>query len=37
MSFGFSVGDFIVAIKLANKIRKVFVNAPNEFKDISNE
>ncbi|CZR68455.1 related to 2-5A-dependent ribonuclease [Phialocephala subalpina] len=29
MSFGFSVGDFIAAIELANKIRKEFVDAPN--------
>jgi hypothetical protein len=32
MSFGFSVGDFIVAIELANRIRKDFVDAPSQFK-----
>lgn len=37
MSFGFSVGDFITAIELANKIQKEFVNAPSQFKDISDE
>jgi hypothetical protein len=37
MSFGFSIGDFMAAIELANKIRKEFVDAPSQFKDISNE
>ncbi|KAH6705255.1 ankyrin repeat-containing domain protein [Leptodontidium sp. MPI-SDFR-AT-0119] len=37
MSFGFSVGDFIAAIELANRIRKEFVDAPSQFKDISDE
>jgi hypothetical protein len=37
MSFGFSVADFIAAIELANKIRKEFVGAPKQFKDISDE
>jgi hypothetical protein len=37
MSFGFSVGDFIAAIELANKIRREFVGAPNQFKAISDE
>jgi hypothetical protein len=37
MSFGFSVGDFIAAIELANKIRKEFVNAPSQFKAIADE
>lgn len=32
MSFGFSVGDLIAAIELANKIRK---DAPSLFKAIS--
>jgi surfactin synthase thioesterase subunit len=36
MSFGFSVGD-IMAIELANRIRKEFVDAPSQFKDISDE
>jgi hypothetical protein len=37
MSFGFSVGDFFAAIELANKIRKEFIDAPGQFKDISDE
>jgi hypothetical protein len=37
MSFGFSVGDFIMAIELANKIRKEFVDAPTQFKAIFDE
>ncbi|KAL2004633.1 hypothetical protein VTN00DRAFT_3369 [Thermoascus crustaceus] len=37
MSFGFSVGDFVTVIELANKIRKEFVEAPAQFKDISDE
>jgi hypothetical protein len=37
MSFGFSVGDFIEAIKLAHKIRKEFADAPSQFKAISDE
>jgi hypothetical protein len=37
MNFGFSIGDFIAVIELANKIRKEFVNAPSQFKDISDE
>jgi hypothetical protein len=31
MSFGFSIGDFITVIQLANKIRKVVVEAPAQF------
>lgn len=37
MSFGFSIGDFLAAIQLANKIRKEFADAPSQFKTISNE
>ncbi|KFY03097.1 hypothetical protein O988_01710 [Pseudogymnoascus sp. VKM F-3808] len=37
MSFGFSIGDFITAIELANKIRKEFVDAPSQFKTVSDE
>jgi hypothetical protein len=37
MSFGFSVGDFIAVIELAKRIRKEFINAPDQFKDISDE
>jgi len=37
MSFGFSVGDFITILELANKIRKDFVEAPSQLKNISDE
>ena len=32
MSFGFSVGDFLTVIQLANNIRKDFAGDPSEFK-----
>ncbi|OAL04266.1 hypothetical protein IQ06DRAFT_96048 [Phaeosphaeriaceae sp. SRC1lsM3a] len=35
MSFGFSVGDFLAVIQLANKIRKDFLGAPSQFSDIT--
>jgi len=37
MSFGFGVGDFIKSLELANEIRTRFVDAPDQFKAISNE
>lgn len=37
MSFGFSVGDFIAVIELANRVRKEFVDTPSQFKAISDE
>ncbi|TVY33521.1 Ankyrin [Lachnellula occidentalis] len=37
MSFGFSIGDFIGAIELVNRIRKEFVNAPSQLKAIGDE
>jgi hypothetical protein len=37
MSFGYSAGDFILALQLANNIRKQFVDAPSQFKAISDE
>ncbi|KAK2784468.1 hypothetical protein FQN53_008457 [Emmonsiellopsis sp. PD_33] len=37
MSFGFGVGDFIAVTTLIHKIRKDFVGAPSQFKDISDE
>jgi hypothetical protein len=37
MSFGFSVGDFVTVSQLANKTRRAFVDAPSQFKDISDE
>lgn len=35
MSFGYSVGDFITTIKLAEDLRKRFTAAPGQFKAIS--
>ncbi|KNG84604.1 hypothetical protein ANOM_006429 [Aspergillus nomiae NRRL 13137] len=37
MSFGFSIGDFLTVIELANKIRKEFAGAPSQFKAINDE
>lgn len=37
MSFGVSVGDLIRVIEVANRIRKEFIGAPSQFKDISDE
>jgi hypothetical protein len=37
MSFGFSVGDFITVLQLANKFRERFVDAPEQFEAISDE
>ena len=37
MSFGFSLGDFIAVLDLANNIRKRFVDSPNQFRAISDE
>jgi hypothetical protein len=37
MSFGFSIGDIIAVFELANKIRKEFIDAPSQFKAISDE
>ncbi len=37
MSFGVSIGDFIAVVELANGIRKEFVGAPTQFKNISDE
>jgi hypothetical protein len=37
MSVGFGVGDFLAVLELTNKIRREFVGAPTQFKDISNE
>ncbi|KAL4879893.1 ankyrin repeat-containing domain protein [Aspergillus karnatakaensis] len=35
MSFGFGVGDFLAAFKIANELRKRFVNAPGEFNALA--
>jgi hypothetical protein len=37
MSFGFSVGDFVAVLQLANQVRQRFVDAPEQFKAISDE
>ncbi len=37
ISFGFSVGDFLTAIELANRIRSRFIDAPDQFRAISNK
>jgi hypothetical protein len=37
MSFGFSVGDFLAITELTNKIRREFISAPSQFKNISDE
>jgi hypothetical protein len=37
MSFGFSVGDFVAVLQLANTIHERFLGAPEQFKAISNE
>lgn len=37
MSFGYSIGDFIKLIELANELRHRFVDAPNQFQAISIE
>ncbi|KAJ6183623.1 hypothetical protein N7519_004924 [Penicillium mononematosum] len=37
MSFGFSLGDLISIITLANKLRKDFVGAPSQFNSITRE
>jgi hypothetical protein len=37
MSFDTSIGDFATVLQLANTIRKQFVDAPVQFKAISEE
>jgi len=37
MSFGFGVADILDVIDRAQKIRKDFNGAPDQFKDISDE
>jgi hypothetical protein len=37
MSFGFSVGDFLAVIGLVTQLRKDFVDAPNQLRDLSAE
>jgi hypothetical protein len=37
MSFGFSIGDFITVLQLATQIRQQFIDAPDQFRAISDE
>jgi hypothetical protein len=37
MSFGFSIGDIIAVSQLANKVRRGFVDAPDQYRAISDE
>ena len=37
MRFGFGVGDFITVLQLAKDVRERFVDAPDQFKAISDE
>lgn len=37
MSFGYSVGDFIAVVQIANKVRRRFVDSPAQFQAISDE
>lgn len=37
MSFGFSIGSLTAAIELTDRIRKQFVGALGQLKDISDE
>ena len=37
MSFGFSVGDILATLNLADELKKRFFQAPKEFRAISDE
>ena len=37
MSFGYSVGDLIAVVQLANRVRRRFVDSPAQFQAISDE
>ncbi|KAI9926266.1 hypothetical protein MW887_004730 [Aspergillus wentii] len=37
MSFGYGVGDFLAILKLTNNVRKRFINAPAQFKAVSDD
>ena len=37
MSFGIGIGDIIAVAKLADKVRKRFVDSPEQFKAVSDE
>ena len=37
MSFGFSAGDLVTVVQLAGKLRRRFIDSPDQFKAISDE
>ena len=37
MSFEFSIGDIITVSQLGNKVRRGFVDAPDQYRAISSE
>ncbi|KAL4963059.1 ankyrin repeat-containing domain protein [Aspergillus stella-maris] len=37
MSFGFGVGDFLAVLKIADKVRRAFVDAPGQLAAISDD
>lgn len=37
MSFGVGVGDIIAVANIANKVRKRFVDSPDQFKAVADE
>jgi hypothetical protein len=37
MSFGYSIGDFLALLQLANELRKWFEDAPTQYREVSNE
>lgn len=37
MNFGYSTGDFITVLQLANHVRKRFADAPDQFEAVSQE
>ena len=37
MSFGFSISDLLAVLELASKVRKRFIDAPKQFKALSDE
>jgi len=37
MSFGIGIGDILASLRLVNQIRTRFVDAPEQYKAISNE
>ncbi|KAJ4354490.1 uncharacterized protein N0V89_006227 [Didymosphaeria variabile] len=37
MSFGFGIGDLVAVVKLADKIRERFVDAPSDYKSVRDD